>query len=131
VDAFPHLSPHDRVVAVHDAGRGGVAWAAFGSCDLIKLAQSAPPELLVAPRLDAPEECARLAPAPTRWCGEITTALRDALQASGRVGDIDVGPARRSAADVVRIARLRRAFADPGAVDVIYLRPPSIGARAS
>jgi hypothetical protein len=43
---------------------------------------------------------------------------------------VPAGENVRSAADLVRLARLHRAFGDPAAVDVLYLRPPSIGARA-
>jgi tRNA threonylcarbamoyl adenosine modification protein YeaZ len=130
VDAFPHLVPGDAVVAVHDAGRAGVAWAAYGACELLESGQVAPPEVLVAPRLQSLEECVQLAPSPARWCGEITDALRLARDASSRGGDTDSDEAARSAVDVVRLARLHRAYGDPAAVDVIYLRPPAIGARA-
>jgi tRNA threonylcarbamoyl adenosine modification protein YeaZ len=129
VDAFPHLSPGNRVVAVHDAGRGGVAWAAFAGCELLESGQAAPPEVLITPRIDPAVECVRLAPAPAGWCGEVTEALLTARDTASRGGDIDLAPKGRSAADVVRLAHLHRAFGDPGAVDVIYLRPPSIGAR--
>ena len=129
VDAFPHLSPDERIVAVHEAGRAGVAWAAFATCELLESGSVAPPEVLVAPRIDTAEECLRLAPEPARWCGELAT-LRTARDASQRSGDTEREATARSAADVVRLARLHRAFGDPAAVDVIYLRPPSIGARA-
>lgn len=127
-DAFPHLAPGVPVVAVHDAGRSGVAWAAYAPCDA---PEAGPPEPLTLPRLDTPEDCARLAPAHARWCGEITEALRAARAAAGRAGDTDAedGENERSAADLVRLARLHRAYTDPAAVDVIYLRPPSITAR--
>lgn len=128
-DAFPHLAPGVPVVAVHNAGRSGVAWAAYAPCDA---PEAGPPEPLTAPRLDTPEDCARLAPAHARWCGEISDELRQARSAAGRRGDTDAedGENGRSAADLVRLARLHRAYTDPAAVDVIYLRPPSIGARA-
>ena len=44
--------------------------------------------------------------------------------------DVDAAANVRAAADLVRLARLHRAYGDPAAVDVTYLRPPSIGARA-
>ncbi|MGE0133633.1 MAG: tRNA (adenosine(37)-N6)-threonylcarbamoyltransferase complex dimerization subunit type 1 TsaB [Dehalococcoidia bacterium] len=128
-DAFPHLAPGTPVVAVHNAGRSGLAWAAYVPCDA---PEAGPPEALSAPRLDTPEDCARLAPAHAAWCGEITDELHQARADAGRTGDTDAagGENGRSAADLVRLARLHRAYTDPAAVDVIYLRPPSIGARA-
>lgn len=128
-DAFPHLMPGTPVVAVHNAGRSGVAWAAYVPCDA---PDAGPPEPMSLPRIDTPEQCARLAPAHAVWCGEITDAVRDARLAAGRRGDTDVPESEniRSAADLVRLARLHRAYGDPAAVDVMYLRPPSIGARA-
>jgi tRNA threonylcarbamoyladenosine biosynthesis protein TsaB len=130
VDAFPHLRPGDSVVAVHEAGRAGYAWAAFGACELLESGQLAPPEVLVPPRIDALDDCVRLAPSPARWCGELTPALQAALDASNRRSGSEAAGQVRSAADVVRLARMHRAFTDPAAVDVMYLRPPSIGARA-
>lgn len=127
-DAFPHLAPGVPVVAVHAAGRSGVAWAAYVPCDA---PEAGPPEPLTAPSLDTPEDCARLAPARALWCGEITDELRRARLEAVRAGDTDAegGENGRSAADVVRLARLHRAYTDPAAVDVIYLRPPSITVR--
>ena len=132
VDAFPHLAPGETVVAVHDAGRSGVAWAVYRACDLLESGQLAPPEVLLSPRIEAIDECARSAPSPARWCGEVPDALRLTRDAMSRTGDtyVEAAAHRRSAADVVRLARLHRAYGDPAAVDVIYLRPPSIGARA-
>ena len=124
-DAFPHLVPGQPVVAVHDAGRGGVAWAAYVPCEA---PDSGPPEPLSQPRIDSVEDCARLAPSRALWCGELTEALRAAREAAGRHGDADVEAALnvRSAEDLVRLARLHRAYGDPATADVVYLRPPSI-----
>jgi tRNA threonylcarbamoyl adenosine modification protein YeaZ len=128
-DAFPHLMPGVPVMAVHDAGRSGIAWAAYVPCDA---PEAGPPEPLSLPRLDTVEECVRLAPANAIWCGEVSEELRATRAAAGRSGDTDVPASEnvRSAADLVRLARLHRAFGDPAAVDVLYLRPPAIGARA-
>ncbi len=128
-DAFPHLVPGIPAVAVHDAGRSGVAWAAYVPCDA---PEAGPPEPLVLPRLDTPEECVRLAPAPALWCGELSQALRTARDAAGRVRDTDVPETEhaRRASDLIRLARLHGAYGDPALVDVMYLRPPAIGARA-
>lgn len=142
VQAFPHLEPDGAVIAVHETGNDQLAWAAFSACILIDSAQTAPPEVRIATRLDTPEDCLRLAPTPARWCGDLAAvrAVRDTMRRSGaaapdvlrRQGDSDVSDAanHRSAVDVVRLARLHRSFGDPAAVDVTYLRAPHIGARA-
>ena len=62
------------------------------------------------------------------WVGETAEGVRDALAASGRSGDEEatpLAPAPR-ASDLVRLARAHDGFHDPEAVDVVYLRPPSI-----
>ncbi len=157
LQAFPHLEPDGTVIAVHEAGRGTpaprsgappgagpldaalpgegpvlVAWAAYSACILLDNGQPAPPEVRVATRLDTAAECLRLALTPARWCGDLAAvrAMRDTTPR--RPGDVNVSDTTntRSAADVIRLARLHRAFGDPAAVDVTYLRPPHIGVRA-
>jgi len=132
-DALPHLDgPLARggrpVVAVHDAGRGRLAWAAYAAPE----APGAPPRELVAPRPDDAAGCAAAAPADALWCGESTEELRTALTATGRPlasadeahasGDVEC----RSATGALRLARLHAAFGDPALVDAVYLRPPPI-----
>jgi tRNA threonylcarbamoyl adenosine modification protein YeaZ len=132
-EAAPHLGEAGGaggpVVAVHDARRSGLAWAAFeagAGGDVIAV---------VGPRLDEPDAVAREAPLPARWCGELTERLRVALTVAGRDAELRSGdttsataaaqrPSR--AASAARLARLRSAFGDPANVDVLYLRPPSI-----
>ncbi len=137
-DALLHLAPGRVVVATHDTGRAGIAWAAY--------TQDAPgeaPRCLVAPDIATAEDVVRLAPSPATWCGETNEALRSALQAARdsarRSGDTDAhnsedgSPAGGRAAALVRIARARQAYGDPALVDAFYLRPPSItraGTRA-
>ena len=117
-------APGRVVVAVHEAGRSGTAWAAYTLDDSSNHA----PRCVVDPRVDTPEEAARTAPAPATWCGEVTEALRDALRdAAGRSGDtVPDAPSGVRAAALVRIARARNAYGDPALVDAFYLRPPSI-----
>lgn len=132
VQAFPHLEPDGTVIAVHEAGGGQLAWAAYSARILLDNGQAAPPEVRVATRLDTAAECLRLAPTPARWCGDLAAvrAMRDTTPR--RPSDVDVSDTSntRSAADVIRLARLHRAFGDPAAVDVTYLRAPHIGVRA-
>jgi len=127
LDALPAGS---TVIAVHDAGRSGIAWAAY-----VLDAPDAAPRALVEPRLSTLEEIVREAPAGATWCGEVSEALRDALAGAGRglrdaearSGDTETAPAAGGrAAALVRIARARQAYGDPALVDALYLRPPSI-----
>ena len=118
-DAFPHFDGDRAVAAVHDLGRGRVAWGAYST-------ESGVPVTLVEPRIDTFERCARDAPPAVLWCGELSDELRAAREATGRTGDLDAGSHARSAAGIVRLARLHDAYADPAAVDVVYLRPPPI-----
>ena len=80
------------------------------------------------PRVDNFEECARLAPPAALWCGELPDELRRARQEADRPGDADaaIGEHGRRATDVVRLARMHDAYADPAGVDVVYLRPPPV-----
>lgn len=124
------LPAGSTVIAVHDAGRSGIAWAAY-TLD----GTDAAPRALVEPHLSTLDEIVRAAPADAAWCGEVTEALRDALAAAGRglgdaigrSGDTETAPAAAGrAAALVRIARARQAYSDPSLVDALYLRPPSI-----
>ena len=126
-DAFPHLGPAGSgaapVVAVHDAGRGQFAWAAY------EAGTDGVPRCAVEPRLDAADALAGDAPKPAVWCGELADAFTAARDAEGRSGDTVVAtPAGGRAASAVRLARLHAAYGDPALVDAIYLRPPSITA---
>lgn len=119
-DALPHLGAGVPVVAVHDAGRGGIAWAAY-RCGARETIEEA-----VAPRIDSVQQCVAAAPGGATWCGEIDAGLRAEIEAAGS-GATFVDPgSRRRAADLVRLARLHHSYGDPAAADVIYLRPPSI-----
>ena len=133
--AYPHLAAAleaqlEAVVAVHQLGRAGLAWAAYAH------GAGGVPVTLVAPRVDAPEACAAAAPTAALWCGDLDGALADALRAAraaaGHATDRDAPRERnlRAAAGLVRLAHLHAAYGDPAAVDVAYLRPPTIGARA-
>ena len=118
--AFPHLTGARPVVAVHDAGGGRVAWAAY-------LATAGAPAVLDEPSLEAVEDCVRAAPAGALWCGEVSPDLQAARDAA-RTGDADAPPGDnvRRAADLARLARLHETYGDPALVDAVYLRPPPI-----
>ena len=121
--AFPHLAAGAPVVAIHDVGRGNVAWAAYRA-----RAPGAPPEELRAPGIDAGEDCVRAAPAGALWCGELPDALREARAAAGRGADPEAAGGENipRAASLVRLGRLHAAYGDPALVDAVYLRPPPI-----
>ena len=128
-EAALHLASLPRrhaVVAVHDAGRAGIAWAAY-----TQDAAGDPPRCTIEPSITAVEEVVRAAPSPATWCGEVNEALREALDAARdaglRSGDTGAeAPSGGRAAALVRIARARHAYGDPALVDAFYLRPPSI-----
>lgn len=124
-DAWPvlHQSAAGRpVVAVHDAGRAGVAWAAY-ACP----ATGGRPEVLIEPSITSPAECVELAPAGAIWCGELTDALLTAREDHNRQSD-ENGPNadHTRAAAMLNLARLHQSYGDPAAVDAVYLRPPPI-----
>lgn len=139
--AYPHLAGGRPVVAVHDPGRGQIAWAAYAQ-GRPSDAQGRPPdaqgrspdaqgrpapETLTAPRIDSAEDCVASAPPNALWCGELTDALRTALAAAGRASEAQPPPDNtRRAADLARLTRLHNAHGDPAEVDVVYLRPPNI-----
>ena len=126
-DALPHLDAARPVVAVHDAGRGRLAWAAYRA----GAGPGAPPRELVAPRPDDAAGLASGAPAGALFCGELGEALLSELARCGRAlapGDVAAAGAAqgRSASEVLRLARLHDAFGDPAAVDALYLRAAPI-----
>jgi tRNA threonylcarbamoyladenosine biosynthesis protein TsaB len=127
-DAVPHLGGAAPVVAVHDAGSSGVAWAVYEAGSW----PSGLPQELRPPRLSAIEECVEAAPPSALWCGELNDSLRAALDARENGWTEAPAPTKMHpedaprALDLVRLARARQAFGDPAAVDVLYLRPPAI-----
>ena len=78
-DALPYLDASRPVVAVHDAGRGRLAWAAYQEAE----GHGAPPRELVAPRADDAEGLASGAPAGALWCGELAEELLGELARAG------------------------------------------------
>lgn len=120
-DAWPHLVEGGPVViAVHDAGPEAVAWAGYAPGVAGGL-----PSVYAEPHIARPADVVRDAPQPAMWVGEMTEALREMRDVASRGGDTDVRAEAR-AVHLVRIARARDLFGDPGAVDAVYLRPPSI-----
>ena len=118
-DAAPHLEGHASVVAVHNAGASGVAWASYEGGREVS-----------SPTLDTVEACVAAAPPGGLWCGELSEELRAALDAAATTGvrwtEVPPEENMRRVLDMARLARAHGAFGDPAEVDVLYLRPPSI-----
>jgi len=113
-EAYGHLWCGRPVVAMHRAGRGEVAWAAYAPGG----------EEVVPPRLSAPEAAVAEAPAGALFCGEVPQGMAAAIEARG--GQVVPGAAgQRRAAYVAEVGyrRLLRGEAVPPAqLRPIYLR---------
>lgn len=124
LDAYQHAAFPGRIVAVHRAGRGELAWAAYRSRSWRQV---------TAPRLDWPADVARRARGRTLFCGEVDEELAAAEEALGARAVI-ASPAAsvRRAAFLAELGHQRLAAGegqDAAALRVIYLRPPAIGGR--
>ena len=123
LDAYPHQAFPGIVAAVHKAGRGDLAWAAYGA---------SPWRELRAPRLSNPEELAALLDAPALLVGEVDADVAARVRGATR-HDVTIAPpigSIRRAAVLAELgfARLAEgAGADPALLRPIYLRPPAIG----
>jgi tRNA threonylcarbamoyladenosine biosynthesis protein TsaB len=122
LDAYPHASFGGDVVAVHQAGRGDLAWATY---------RAEPWREIAAPRLTKAEELADSLRERTLLTGEIDETLAALLaERAGNHAEI-TEPATIGRA--VALARLGQARLDAGAagepalVAPVYLRPPAIG----
>jgi tRNA threonylcarbamoyladenosine biosynthesis protein TsaB len=123
VEAYQQRAYPGPVCAVHRAGRGELAWAAYRQCgdDLLELA---------APQLSGPDDLAEQVPAGALFCGEIEPLLSAALRAREPEAPIVTGDAAiRRAGSLAELgwrryaagARTQGAFVEP-----IYLREPNI-----
>lgn len=121
LDAYPHEAFPGTVVAVHRAGRGDLAWAAY---------RADPWRETSAPQLSKPDELARQIEGPTLITGEIDDTLREAV--AGVEGVKIASPAaslrRAGTLAVLGHERLAAGQAEEAAlVAPVYLRPPAIG----
>lgn len=120
LDAYPHAAFPGPVVAVHRAGRGELAWAAY---------RAGPWREVVAPRLSEPEALLRQARRRTLFVGEIDAALAARLREGGRAIVAAPAAAIRRAAALAELAyaRLAAGYSDDVALlRPVYLRPPAI-----
>ena len=125
LDAYQHAAFPGRIVAVHRAGRGELAWAAY---------RSRPWRELVAPRLDWPAEVVRRARGRTLFCGEVDDELAKTVEES--LGDKGVvasaAASLRRAATLAEVGYQRLAAGqgqEAAALRAVYLRPPVTGAK--
>jgi tRNA threonylcarbamoyladenosine biosynthesis protein TsaB len=123
IDAYPYTAFPGTVVAVHQAGRGDLAWAAYGG---------SPATEMVAPRLSSVEEFAEALSGPTLLVGEVDAQLGQRVTAlwGGAAPPPRYLQTIRHAGTLAEIghARLGEGVAtDPALVAPIYLRPPAIG----
>jgi tRNA threonylcarbamoyladenosine biosynthesis protein TsaB len=123
LDAYQHAAFPGRIVAVHRAGRGELAWAAY---------RPRPWREVTAPRLDWPADVIRKARGRSLFCGEVddefAAAIDEALSARATIA----APAasHRRAASLAELGYHRLAAGEgesPAALRVVYLRPPAIG----
>ena len=122
LDAFPHASFGGNVVAVHEAGRGDLAWATY---------RDGPWREITAPRLTKAEELADSLRERTLLTGEIDETLAALLaERAGNHAEIAEPAATGRAVALARLGQARLdagAAHDPALVAPVYLRPPAIG----
>jgi tRNA threonylcarbamoyladenosine biosynthesis protein TsaB len=118
LDAYPHAAFDGEVIAVHQAGRGDLAWAVYSG---------APWREIITPTLSTPEELAARITRRALLVGEVDAELVDML--AGRAeATTDPPPGRARALAELAHERRARGQTDVAALLVpIYLRPPAIG----
>jgi tRNA threonylcarbamoyladenosine biosynthesis protein TsaB len=124
LDAHSHAAFDGDVIAIHRAGRGELAWAAYRHGHEI-----------AAPSLAKPVELAGFVSERTIFTGEIddilATTLRDAL------GDLAAFPPPPTTGRAAALAHLGHARLiaggthEPALLVPIYLRPPAIGPQTA
>ncbi len=123
MDAYTHAAFPGPIVAVHRAGRGELAWAAY---------RANPWRELSKPRLSLPEDLARRGRRRTLFVGEVDDALAALLHeaSSGRAVIASPAASIRRAAALAELAYSRLAAGlsdDVRLLRPVYLRPPAIG----
>jgi tRNA threonylcarbamoyladenosine biosynthesis protein TsaB len=125
LDAYQHAAFPGRIVAVHRAGRGELAWAAY---------RSRPWRQVTAPCLDWPAEVVRRARGRTLFCGEVDDELAKAAEEAlgARAVIASAAASVRRAAFLAELGQRRLAAGDGGdaaSLRVVYLRPPAISGK--
>jgi tRNA threonylcarbamoyladenosine biosynthesis protein TsaB len=122
LDAYPHRAYDGDVVAVHRAGRGDLAWAAY---------RNGPWREVVAPRLSPAGELVATLGSPSLVVGEVDDGLKELLAGRAQVSD---EPPRGRGPALARLGWERLAAGrrdDPALLRPIYLRPPAIGPQTA
>jgi tRNA threonylcarbamoyladenosine biosynthesis protein TsaB len=126
LDAYPHTGHDGRIVTVHRAGRGELAWAVYEGRGKEQGARSQEWREVSAPRLSKAEELIQEIAEGALVTGEVDDALAAMLAGRATVGEAREGRARALA--VLGYARLRAGeTAEPALLRPVYLRPPAIG----
>ncbi len=123
LDAYPHAAFPGTVIAVHRAGRGELAWAAY---------RGDPWREVSPPRLSSGDQLARAVDGPTVFVGEIDETLAARLREPGGDSVVIVPPdaAVRRAGTLAALGYARLSGGDsdePALLQPVYLRPPAIG----
>ncbi len=126
LDAYPYLGYPARLVPVHRAGRGEVAWAVYLTAAGVTVEQ-------LPPRATRPETMLAMVEEPALFCGELDAELRATLEAAGRWAAPHVNPERRpSCLAELGWWRLREGRThDPKTLAPLYLREPAIGPQST
>ena len=121
LDAYTHAAFDGEIVAVHNAGRGDLAWASY---------RGAPWREMTPPTLSKARDLAGSISARTIFVGEVDEALAGMLGSLSEVAAPDnVG--RATALAELAYRRLADGDVDEAALLApIYLRPPAIGPQA-
>lgn len=123
LDAYPHAAFDGDIVAVHRAGRGELAWAAF---------RGGPWREIIPPTLSKPEELAGALSERTLFVGEVDEVLAGKLGKLAVVASPAASVRRAGALAELAYRRLASGQADEVALLApVYLRPPAIGPSAS
>ncbi len=122
LDAYPHAAFPGPIIAVHRAGRGELAWAAY---------RSGPWRELRPPRLSGPEAIARAVRRRTLIVGEVDDSLAGYLREAtkGRATVLTGAANLRRAASLAELAFKRLESGggmSPALLRPIYLRPPTV-----
>jgi tRNA threonylcarbamoyladenosine biosynthesis protein TsaB len=124
LDAYPHRS-EGSVVAVHQAGRGDLAWALYRGEEM---------EEVMAPRLSRAEDMVAAVDGDVTFVGEIDDELREAAGAKLGGGALFYVEAvgRAPALAEMGWARLEAGGGEEAALLApVYLRPPAIGPQSA
>jgi tRNA threonylcarbamoyladenosine biosynthesis protein TsaB len=125
LDAYQQAAFPGTVVAVHRAGRGELAWAAY---------ETGPWREAAPPQLSGPEVIVTRLRPPALVAGEIDGRLRAELERLEGIRIAASAASIRRAATLAELGYRRLAAgeaADAALVRAVYLRPPAIGPQPS